>query len=121
MNLLICVFIVKLILLIFKIAFLMLLNLAPHGQMHIETGLQTFFEDTYDIVQRIGPMDKTVSGLTRLCSMKNVEVHADLIGGLPGCTVDSHYEDLMTLFKMEPHEIQLENLKNSSWDSASKT
>ena len=87
------------------------LELAPHGQMHIETGLQTFSEDTYDIVQRIGPMDKTVNGLTRLCSMKNVEVHADLIGGLPGCTVDSHYEDLMTLFKMEPHEIQLENLK----------
>ena len=87
------------------------LELAPPGQMHIETGLQTFSEDTYEIVQRIGPMDRTVSGLTRICAMKNVEVHADLIGGLPGCTVESHYEDLMTLFKMEPHEIQLENLK----------
>lgn len=87
------------------------LELAPKGQMHIETGLQTFSEETYDIVQRIGPMDKTVSGLTRICALPNVEVHADLIGGLPGCTVQSHYEDLMTLFKMKPHEIQLENLK----------
>lgn len=84
---------------------------APLGQLHLETGLQTFSEDTYDIVQRISPMGKTVDGLNRLCAMKNIEIHADLIGGLPGCTYESQYSDLMTLIKMGPSEIQLENLK----------
>lgn len=84
---------------------------APKGQLHLETGLQTFSQDTYDIVQRISPMGKTVDGLKRLCSMDNIEIHADLIGGLPGCTYESQYNDLMTLILMEPSEIQLENLK----------
>jgi hypothetical protein len=87
------------------------LALAPPGQLHLETGLQTFSQETYDIVNRISPMDKTVSGLTRLCKMENLEVHADLIGGLPGCTKESQYADLMRLFPMQPSEIQLENLK----------
>ena len=39
--------------------------------------------------------------------MDNVEIHADLIGGLPGCTYESQYNDLMTLILMEPSEIQL--------------
>ena len=43
--------------------------------------------------------------------MDNIEIHADLIGGLPGSTYESQYADLMTLIKMEPAEIQLENLK----------
>ena len=84
---------------------------APKGQLHLETGLQTFSEETYDIVQRISPMNKTIDGLNRLCSMENIQIHADLIGGLPGSTYESQYEDLMTLIKMEPAEIQLENLK----------
>ena len=87
------------------------LEKAIPGQMHLETGLQTFSQETYDIVKRISPIDKTEEGLIRLCSMKNVEVHADLIGGLPGCTLESQYADLMRLIHMEPHEIQLENLK----------
>ena len=84
---------------------------APKGQLHLETGLQTFSEDTYDIVKRISPMNKTVEGLNRLCALENIEIHADLIGGLPGSTYDSQYNDLMTLIKMAPAEIQLENLK----------
>ena len=87
------------------------LEKAIPGQMHLETGLQTFSQETYDIVKRISPIDKTEEGLIRLCSMKNVEVHADLIGGLPGCTLETQYADLMRLIKMKPHEIQLENLK----------
>ncbi|MCM8527823.1 MAG: B12-binding domain-containing radical SAM protein [Lentisphaeraceae bacterium] len=84
---------------------------APKGQLHLEAGLQTFSEDTYDIVKRISPMNKTTEGLQRLCSMDNIEIHADLIGGLPGCTYESQYNDLMTLIKLKPSEIQLENLK----------
>ena len=84
---------------------------APKGQLHLEAGLQTFSEDTYEIVKRISPMNKTTEGLQRLCSMDNIEIHADLIGGLPGCTYDSQYNDLMTLIKLKPAEIQLENLK----------
>ena len=84
---------------------------APKGQLHLEAGLQTFSQDTYDIVQRISPMGKTTEGLQRLCSMENIEIHADLIGGLPGSTYKSQYNDLMTLIHLKPSEIQLENLK----------
>jgi hypothetical protein len=79
--------------------------------MHIETGLQTFSQDTYDTVQRRSPMNRTVQGLEVLCSLDNVEIHGDLIGGLPGATRESQLRDLLALVALRPAEIQLENLK----------
>ena len=91
--------------------FLHELKQMPKGQMHIETGLQTFSQDTYDTVQRRSPMDRTVKGLQILCDLENVEIHGDLIGGLPGATRESQLNDLLALIALEPAEIQLENLK----------
>ena len=87
------------------------LKKAPEGQIHIETGLQTFSQETYDVVQRISPINNTVIGLETLCSIENIEIHADLIGGLPGATLQSQRDDLLRLIRLRPKEIQLENLK----------
>ena len=92
-------------------AFLNELKQMPKGQMHIETGLQTFSQDTYDTVQRRSPMSRTVQGLQTLCEMDNIEIHGDLIGGLPGATRESQLNDLLALVALRPAEIQLENLK----------
>ncbi len=87
------------------------LKLALKGQLHLETGLQTFSEEAYDTVSRKSTMNRTVEGLRLLCSLDNIEIHADLIAGLPGLSLENLYDDVRKLVELHPAEIQLENLK----------
>ncbi len=84
---------------------------AKKGQLHLETGLQTFSESGYSTVARKSTMQRTVEGLQFLCSLKNIEIHADLIAGLPGLSLADLHGDILRLFELQPPEIQLENLK----------
>lgn len=84
---------------------------AKKGQLHLETGLQTFSESGYNTVARKSTMSRTVEGLIFLCSLENIEVHADLIAGLPGLSLTDLHGDILRLFELRPPEIQLENLK----------
>ncbi len=83
----------------------------PNGLLHVETGVQTFSADTYEQVARCSGMERTIDGLAKLCQLKNIEIHADLIAGLPGISLENLYQDLQKLIKLQPAEIQLENLK----------
>ena len=87
------------------------LELANPGQLHLETGVQAFSTDTYEAVARKSDLERTKQGLEILCGLKNIEVHADLIAGLPNVTLDSLYKDIVGLFEYAPAEIQLELLK----------
>jgi hypothetical protein len=87
------------------------LKQANPGQLHLETGVQAFSTDTYTAVARKSTIERTKQGLKALCNLKNIEVHADLIAGLPKVTLDSLYNDLIELFNYAPAEIQLELLK----------
>lgn len=87
------------------------LRLAPVGQLHLEAGLQTFSDVSYEKVGRLAPVNKTAEGLAKLCDLENIEVHADLIAGLPGGGIHDLYRDISTMIELGPTEIQLENLK----------
>ncbi len=81
------------------------------GQFHIEAGVQSLSPVVYSAIERQATVARTVEGLAKLCALKSVEVHVDLIAGLPGGTVKDLLNDLNVLIGMEPEEIQLERLK----------
>jgi radical SAM superfamily enzyme YgiQ (UPF0313 family) len=87
------------------------LRLFKAKRLHIEVGIQTFCSASLKSVKRYGSPEKMLSGLKKLCSLGNAELHADLISGLPGQKYTDVLKDIKELIAVNPHEIQLENLK----------
>jgi radical SAM superfamily enzyme YgiQ (UPF0313 family) len=88
-----------------------ILKSAPSKQFHIEAGIQTFYEPSLKFIDRKTDISKTKKNLSSLAALKNIDIHADLIYGLPHQTTKSIYKDLNTLIAICPAEIQLEVLK----------
>ncbi len=84
---------------------------AGGGQFHIEAGIQSLNQSVYDLIERTAGVARSLEGLRRLCALRNVEVHVDLIAGLPGGTRQDLVDDLHTIIALEPAEIQVERLK----------
>ncbi len=88
-----------------------LLEEAPQGFIQLETGVQTF---TPDVAARIDRrlVEKTVEkNIHILSSLPAVHLHADLIAGLPGETMQSLAAGFDRLHACGPQEIQLGILK----------
>ncbi|MEI6515555.1 MAG: radical SAM protein [bacterium] len=85
-------------------------RVAP-GQFHVEAGIQSLRPAVYQAIGRQATVTRTLEGLRRLCGLGNIEVHVDLIAGLPGGTLADLVDDLRILMALEPAEIQLERLK----------
>lgn len=83
----------------------------PAGLLHIEAGVQSLNQRVLDGVSRFGHLEDVFSGLSFLCSQPNVEVHSDLIAGLPHYTLDMIYDDVRKLVALGCEEVQLELLK----------
>ncbi|MEG2946749.1 MAG: DUF4080 domain-containing protein [Bacteroidales bacterium] len=83
----------------------------PNGLLHVEAGIQSLRQDVLTKSRRLGSLEDSLDGLRFLCSLKNMETHADLIAGLPGYTYPMMVEDVYTLASFDAGEIQLELLK----------
>lgn len=83
----------------------------PVGLLHLEAGIQSLRQEVLDACCRKGTLVHSLEGLRFLCSLRNVVTHADLIAGLPHCTLTQIYEDIHTLASYQAGEIQLESLK----------
>ena len=83
----------------------------PHGQLHLEAGIQSLRQEVLDKSLRKGSLEQALDGLRFLCSLPNLVTHADLIAGLPLYTLEQIYEDIYTLAEIQAGEIQLESLK----------
>lgn len=81
------------------------------GQLHVEAGVQSLDPGVYGLLERHATVGRTLEGLRRLCALTNIDVHVDLIAGLPGATPATLMTDLQTVIGMQPAEIQLERLK----------
>ncbi len=81
------------------------------GQLHIEVGVQSLSPAVLKSIRRKSNLSSLTDGLKKLCSISSIEVHADLIAGLPEQTFDIVLDDLYSLTKIGPDEIQLELLK----------
>lgn len=83
----------------------------PQGLLHLEAGIQSLREPVLEQSHRMGKLSDALKGLKFLCSLPNMETHADLIAGLPLYHLYEIFEDVYTLAGYNAGEIQLESLK----------
>ena len=83
----------------------------PEGLLHLEAGIQSLREPVLEKSRRMGKLTDALEGLKFLCSLPNMETHADLIAGLPLYHLAEIFEDIRVLAAYGAGEIQLESLK----------
>lgn len=83
----------------------------PKGLLHLEAGIQSLNSNVLDESGRKGSLKSSMEGLKYLCSLDNLETHADLIAGLPAYSLDMLCKDIVKLVEMGVDELQIESLK----------
>jgi len=83
----------------------------PPGALQFEVGIQTFNEEVGALIKRRQNYQRLEENLRFLLSATGVHVHADLIAGLPGETVESFAAGFDRLVALGPQEIQVGILK----------
>ncbi len=74
-------------------------------------GIQTFNQEVQANISRKQNNPKSKENLLWLKENTNAHIHADLIFGLPGETLDTFRESFDELYLCQPHEIQMGILK----------
>jgi radical SAM superfamily enzyme YgiQ (UPF0313 family) len=83
----------------------------PPGALQFEVGVQTFNEEVGALIKRRQNYEWLEENFRFLRSRTGVHIHADLIAGLPGETVDSFAAGFDRLIALGPQEIQVGILK----------
>jgi radical SAM superfamily enzyme YgiQ (UPF0313 family) len=83
----------------------------PPGALQFEVGIQSFNPEVQARISRKADNVKTAANLHWLVTHSHAHVHADLIFGLPGETLESFAEGFNRLHALKPHEIQFGILK----------
>ncbi len=83
----------------------------PPGVLQFEVGIQTFDEATAKNISRRQNYDRLANNFRFLRANTGVHIHADLIVGLPGETVESFGRGFDRLVELGPQEIQVGILK----------
>ena len=83
----------------------------PKGLLHLEAGIQSLDNMVLSESGRKGSLKSSLEGLEYLCSLDNVETHADLIAGLPEYSLDMLCRDIAKLTQIGVDELQVESLK----------
>ncbi len=83
----------------------------PEGSLQFEVGIQSFNPEVQQRISRKQDNEKTADNLRWLVTESRAHVHADLIFGLPGETLESFGEGFDRLYALAPHEIQFGILK----------
>ncbi len=83
----------------------------PPGVLQFEIGVQTFNDEVGQLISRRQDNDKLAENFRFLREETGVHVHADLIVGLPGESVESFAAGFDRLVALDPQEIQVGILK----------
>jgi len=83
----------------------------PPGTLQFEIGIQTFDPEVAARISRRQHYAKLEENLRFLRTATGVHIHADLIFGLPGETLESFARGFDRLVQLNPHEIQIGILK----------
>lgn len=83
----------------------------PAGALQFEVGVQTFNPEVAARIQRRQNYARLEDNLTFLRSQTGVHIHADLIAGLPGESLESFATGFDRLVQLQPQEIQVGILK----------
>ena len=83
----------------------------PEGALQFEIGVQTFNDEVGELISRRQDNQKLAENFRFLRQETGVHVHADLIVGLPGETIESFGKGFDQLIELAPQEIQVGMLK----------
>lgn len=83
----------------------------PAGALQFEVGIQTFNENVGALIKRRQNYERLADNFHFLRNQTGVHIHADLIAGLPGETVESFAAGFDRLIHLGPQEIQVGILK----------
>ncbi len=83
----------------------------PPGALQFEVGVQTFNEEVGGLIKRRQNYDRLEDNFRFLRTNTGVHIHADLIVGLPGESVESFAAGFNRLIGLGPQEIQVGILK----------
>jgi radical SAM superfamily enzyme YgiQ (UPF0313 family) len=83
----------------------------PEDSLQFEIGIQSLNPDIQEIISRKQDNNKVQKNMSWIRQNSHAHIHADLIIGLPGETVDSFAKGFNELVEMDPHEIQVGILK----------
>jgi radical SAM superfamily enzyme YgiQ (UPF0313 family) len=83
----------------------------PPGALQFEVGIQTFNPEVSKLISRRQDYDRLAENFRFLREHTGVHVHADLIVGLPGESVESFGVGFDRLIALRPQEIQVGILK----------
>lgn len=68
----------------------------PDGGLHLEAGVQSFYQPSLKAVSRRQDEQKTLDNLRFIREQTGAEIHADLVAGLPYSTYDTFSRDLIS-------------------------
>lgn len=88
-----------------------LISQFPPASLQFEVGIQTFNEEVADRINRRQDNSKVEENFRFLRQSTGVHIHADLIAGLPGETMESFATGFDRLIDLSPQEIQVGILK----------
>lgn len=83
----------------------------PRGSLQFEVGIQTFNPEVGGLIKRRQNYERLEENFRFLRQQTGVHIHADLIAGLPGETLESFAAGFDRLIALGPHEIQIGILK----------
>jgi hypothetical protein len=83
----------------------------PLGTLQFEIGIQTFNPEVGNLISRRQDLSKLEANLRFLREETGVHIHADLIAGLPGESLESFAAGFDRLLELRPQEIQVGILK----------
>lgn len=83
----------------------------PPGSLQFEIGIQTWNPEVAKLVSRRQDYARIADNFAFLTKQTGVHLHADLIAGLPGETLESFAVGFDAVSALGPHEIQLGLLK----------
>ncbi len=83
----------------------------PENTFRFEIGVQSASQSVLEQVNRTADLQRIFNNVRRLLAETNIELHLDLIAGLPSESYDGFLASLQTVASLHPHEIQIEPLK----------
>lgn len=83
----------------------------PAGALQFEVGIQTFNEEVGQLIKRRQNYSRLEDNFRFLRGQTGVHIHADLIAGLPGESLESFAAGFDRLVALSPQEIQVGILK----------
>lgn len=84
---------------------------APPGLLRFEIGIQSTYEPTNEIVRRYQDFKRLSNVITQLQDSHKVDLHLDLIAGLPLESLERFAKSFDDVFAFHPKELQLGFLK----------